>query len=33
MVFGAETTGVDGPYDAERQAWDEVALAGGTPNW
>jgi para-nitrobenzyl esterase len=33
MVFGTETACVDDPYDAERRAWDEMAPAGGTPNW
>lgn len=33
MVFGTETACVEDPFQVERRAWDDVALAGGTPKW
>ncbi|WP_273735306.1 carboxylesterase/lipase family protein [Mycolicibacterium septicum] len=33
MMFGTETACVDDPCGVERRVWDDIALAGGTPNW
>jgi para-nitrobenzyl esterase len=33
MVFGTDTACVGDPYGIERQAWANMALAGGTPHW